>query len=178
LEAFKKLRDEGLKAMLLIVGDGPYRPVIEEKIQELGLGKGVRLVGHQDAVPEWLALMDALVLASYANEGVPQALLQALAMGKPVVAARTGGIPEVIVPEETGLLVPPRDSRALAQAMSRLAQDSSLREVLSQRGPQLVASRHSLEGMADALEALYAEIMETDPMPVPTALISRKKGVS
>jgi glycosyltransferase involved in cell wall biosynthesis len=178
LEAFKELREEVHQAFLLIVGDGPYRPVIEDKIQALGLGEEVRLVGHQDAVPEWLALMDAFVMASYANEGVPQALLQALAMGKPVVAATTGGIPEVIVPEETGLLVPPRDSRALAQAMSRLARDPALRETLSRRGPELVASRYSLDHMADALEALYAEIMETDPMPAPTALISRKKGAS
>jgi glycosyltransferase involved in cell wall biosynthesis len=82
----------------------------------------------------------------------------------------------VIVPEETGMLVPPKDSRALAQAMSRLAQDASLREILSRRGPQLVASRYSLEQMADALEALYASIMETNPEPVAPALVSQKKG--
>ncbi len=178
LEAFKQLREEGLDAVLLIVGDGPYRPVIEEKMNELGLGQQVRLVGHQDAVPDWLTLMDAFVLASYANEGVPQALLQALAMGQPVVATRTGGIPEVIVPEETGLLVPPRDSQALAQAMSRLVRDASFRELLGRRGPQLVASRYSLEQMADALEALYAGIMATNPAPVSPALVSDKKGAS
>ncbi len=135
-------------------------------------------MGHQDAVPDWLALMDAFVLASYANEGVPQALLQALAMGKPTVSTRVGGIPEVIIPEETGLLAPPRDSRALAQAMSGLIEDESLREALSRRGPQLVASRYSLEQMADALEALYIEIMETNPDPVSPALVSQKKGAS
>jgi glycosyltransferase involved in cell wall biosynthesis len=178
LEAFKELRQEGLNAILLIVGEGPYRPVIEEKISALGLGGAVRLMGHQNTVPEWLALMDAFVLASYANEGVPQALLQALAMGKPTVATRVGGIPEVIVPGETGLLAPPRDSRALAQAMSRLVQDESLREILSRQGLQLVASRHSLEQMADALEALYASIMATTPDPVSPALVSQKKGAS
>jgi glycosyltransferase involved in cell wall biosynthesis len=178
LEAFKQLREEGLAAMLLIVGDGPYRPVIEEKIQVLGLGEHVRLAGHQDAVPGWLALMDAFVLASYAHEGVPQALLQALAMGKPTVATRVGGIPEVIVPEETGLLAPPRDSWALAQAMSRLVQDEPFRKILRRRGPQLVASRYSLEQMADMLEALYASLMETNPDPVSPALVSQKKGAS
>ncbi len=159
LEAFRQVLDEGRKAILVIVGDGPYRPVIEDKIKELGLTEQVRLTGHQDKVPEWLALMDGFIQASYANEGVPQALLQALAMGKPVVATATGGIPEVIVPAETGLLSPPRDSRALAGAMSRLMEDGSLREKFSRRGPQAAASRHSLEKMADALEALYAEIM-------------------
>ena len=178
LEAFKQLRDGGLMAILLIVGDGPYRPVIEKKIQDLKLAEQVCLVGHQEAVPQWLAVMDVFILASYANEGVPQALLQALAMGKPVVATRTGGIPEVIVPEETGLLVPPRDSRALAQAMSRLARDASFREVLGRQGPLLVASRYSLEHMADALEALYIKIMGAEPLPAYSAPVSGKKGAS
>jgi glycosyltransferase involved in cell wall biosynthesis len=175
LEAFKQLLAEGLSAILLIVGDGPYRPVIEAKIQALGLGAHTRLAGHQDAVPDWLALMDAVVLASYANEGVPQALLQALAMGKPVAATTTGGIPEVITPGETGLLAPPRDSRALAQAMSRLAGDAALREVFRQRGPELVACRYSLERMADSLEALYAAIMATKTA---SPLAAGKKGAS
>ena len=178
LEAVKQLREEGLAAVLLIVGDGPYRPVIEAKIRELGLAGQVRLVGHQEAVPDWLALMDAFVLASYAHEGVPQALLQALAMGKPVVATRTGGIPEVITPGETGLLAPPQDSRALAQAMSRLARDGALREGLALRGPKLVASRYSLEQMADALEALYGDIMATDQAPASPAPFPDVKGAS
>ena len=126
-------------------------------------------MGHQDRVPKWLALMDAFVMASYAHEGVPQVLLQALAMGKPVVATRTGGIPEVIVPEETGLLAPPRDSQALAQVMSRLLQDRALQEKFSQQGPQVVASRHSLEQMADAIEAVYARIMGTSMTPAAPA---------
>lgn len=159
LEAFNHLVQEGLNAVLIIVGDGPYRPVIEERIHTLGLADTVRLVGHQDAVPQWLALMDAFVLASYAHEGVPQVLLQALAMGKPVAATAMGGIPEVIIPEETGLMAPPRDSRALARAMARLAQEPTLRAELSRRGPRKVASRYSLEQMADALEALYARLM-------------------
>jgi glycosyltransferase involved in cell wall biosynthesis len=119
--------------------------------------------------------MDVFVLASYAHEGVPQSLLQALAMSKPVVATRTGGIPEVVIPEETGLLAPARDSRALAQHMSRLMRDASLREKFSQQGTQ-VASRYSLDRMADALEALYAEIMPTNPLPTSSPQVFPAKG--
>ncbi len=176
LEAFQHLLEEGLKASLLIVGDGPYRPVIEEKIHTLGLDEQVRLVGHQEAVQEWLALMDGFILASYANEGVPQALLQALAMGKPVAAIRTGGIPEVIIPEESGLLAPPRDSQALAQVMARLVREPVLREKLSHQGPQVVASRYSLEQMAEAIEAVYAGIMATNPATAGSAVLPSKKG--
>ena len=178
LEALRYVLETCLTAILVIVGEGPYRPVIEEKIQKLGLTEQVRMVGHQENVPDWLALMDVFVLASYANEGVPQALLQALAMGKPVVATRTGGIPEVISPGETGLLAPPRDSLALAENMSRLAQNQSWRERLAQQGPQMVASRYSLDRMADALEALYTEIMSTNPMPTTSPQISRFQGDS
>ncbi len=120
LEALHRLATAGRRVALLIVGDGPYRQVIADKIQELGLTDRVRLVGHQDDVPRWLALMDAFVLASYANEGVPQALLQALAMARPVAAASAGGIPEVVEDGYTGLLAPPRDPQALARAMARL----------------------------------------------------------
>jgi glycosyltransferase involved in cell wall biosynthesis len=175
LEALKYLLEQGLAATLIIVGEGPYRPVIEEKVQGLGLAEQVRLVGHQEWIPDWLALMDVFVLASYAHEGVPQSLLQALAMSKPVVATRTGGIPEVVIPEETGLLAPARDSRALAQHMSRLMWDASLREKFSQQGTQ-VASSYSLDRMADALEALYAEIMPTNPLPTSSPQVFPAKG--
>jgi glycosyltransferase involved in cell wall biosynthesis len=177
LEALKYVLEEGLAAILVIVGDGPYRPVIEEKIQELGLAGQVRLVGHQENVPDWLALMDVFVLASYANEGVPQALLQALAMGKPVAATRTGGIPEVIT-RETGLLAPPRDSRALAQVMSRLARDAGWRERLGHQGPRVVASRYSLDRMADALEGLYGEIMPDRPKSASSWQMPRSQDAS
>jgi glycosyltransferase involved in cell wall biosynthesis len=80
-------------------------------------------------------------------------------MGRPVAATAMGGIPEVIIPEETGLLCPPRDSQALARNMARLAGEPLLREKLSREGPRAVACRFSLEQMADALEALYAKIM-------------------
>ncbi len=77
LEAFQKLIADGIRAFLLLVGEGPYRVVIEEKIAQLGIQHWVRLAGFKDQVAPWFALMDVVVLASYANEGVPQSLLQA-----------------------------------------------------------------------------------------------------
>ncbi|MCL6620974.1 MAG: glycosyltransferase [Syntrophobacterales bacterium] len=160
LEAVSRLVAAGRPAGLLIVGEGPYRPVIEAKIRELGLAAWVRLVGHQEDVPACLALMDAVVLASYAHEGVPQALLQALAMARPVVATRAGGIPEVIRGGQTGLLVPPRDPQALAQALIRLMEAPEEAQAFGRRGRELVAAHHSLERMADRLEEIYRELGE------------------
>jgi glycosyltransferase involved in cell wall biosynthesis len=160
LEAFKELLDRGAPAFLVLLGDGPYRPVIEAKVRELALPERVRLAGYHHEVAPWLALMDTVVLASYANEGVPQALLQALAMAKPVVGTNIGGIPEIILPGQTGLLVPAKDSRALAQAMHRLMEDRELGRQLGSRGRQLVQQNFSLEHMAAAVEAVYDRLVD------------------
>jgi glycosyltransferase involved in cell wall biosynthesis len=155
LEAFHELIEGGARAFLILVGEGPYRVVIEEKIEQLGLQHWVRLAGFRDQVAPWFALMDVMVLASYANEGVPQSLLQAMAMALPVIGTTVGGIPEVIVEEETGLLAPPRDARALAQVMEQLMSDPDRRRELGRRGRELVVERFSLEQMAAEIEAVY-----------------------
>jgi glycosyltransferase involved in cell wall biosynthesis len=113
------------------------------------------LVGFRDQVAPWFALMDVMVLASYANEGVPQSLLQALAMARPVIGTTVGGIPEVIVQGETGLLVPPREAGRLAQAMGRLMAEADYREALGRRGRELVVERFTMDQMAAEIEAVY-----------------------
>lgn len=158
LEAVQRLRQCGLPVRLLLVGEGPYREVLEAKIAELGLLDVVFLPGYQEDVPSWLALMDLFVLASYANEGVPQALLQAMAMAKPVVGTRCGGIPEIIRPQENGLLVPPRDSEALAAAIQKLLETPELQSHFGAKGLELVRARYSLEKMGESLEAVYAQV--------------------
>ncbi|MCK9375851.1 MAG: glycosyltransferase family 4 protein [Syntrophobacterales bacterium] len=155
LEAMHQLIETGVRAFLLLVGEGPYRVVIEEKIAQLGLQPWVRLAGYRDQVAPWFALMDVVVLASYANEGVPQSLLQAQAMARPVIGTMVGGIPEVVMEGDTGLVAPPRDAAALAGAMGRLMADANFRRELGQRGRQLVIERFSLEQMAAELEAVY-----------------------
>ncbi len=165
LEALKKLLDAGQPCSLLVVGDGPYQPVIEEHIAKLDLAGHVRLAGYQDRVADWLALMDALVMPSYAHEGVPQAVLQAMAMAKPVVATAVGGIPEVIIHEESGLLAPPKDAAALADAMALLLEDQALGEKLGQRGRSLVVKNFSLERMAERVEAVYDWVAGAAPHP-------------
>ena len=120
----------------------------------------MRLVGYQEDVAPWLALMEVVAMASYAHEGVPQAVLQALAMAKPVVGTTVGGIPEVIVPGETGLLVPPKDAAALAAALRRLDEQPELRTEMGRRGRELVKQKYSLEQMALAVERVYDLVWE------------------
>jgi len=163
LEALKELITGGAPAFLVVVGKGPYREVIRGCIRELGLGPWVRLVGYHDDVAPWLALMDAVVLPSYSNEGVPQALIQAMVMGRPVVGAAIGGIPEIVIPGQTGLLTPPRDPHALAQAMRRLMEDAELCARLGRGGRDLVCRRFSLESMAEQVERVYDGIVGGGP---------------
>ncbi|MFA7238913.1 MAG: glycosyltransferase [Sulfuricellaceae bacterium] len=141
---------------LLIVGDGPRREHLETRIQALapGLREKIHLVGHRDDVENALAAMDIFALPSYANEGVPQALMQAMAMELPVVSTAVGAIGE-LVDETSGFLVAPKEAAPLAQALARLLADAALREKLGQGGKQTVEKRYSLERMLDGMEAVF-----------------------
>ena len=162
LEALQEMVRGGEPAYFLVVGEGPYRVVIEAKVRELNLSTWVRFAGYQDEVAPWFALMDAVVLASYANEGVPQSLLQAMALGQAVVGTTVGGIPEVVIEGETGLLVPPRDGAALTLALRLLRDDEAHRRELGRRGRELVAERFSIEQMAAAVEAVYEAVISEE----------------
>jgi glycosyltransferase involved in cell wall biosynthesis len=106
--------------LVCVVGSGEHEARVAARVRELGLGDHVRLCGRQPhaLVPWWLAASDVLCLPSF-MEGCPNVVLEALAMGRAVVATRVGGIPEIVRDGETGLLVPPRDPEALADALAQ-----------------------------------------------------------
>jgi glycosyltransferase involved in cell wall biosynthesis len=133
----------GLEARLRIAGDGPDRPALEAEIDRLGLSN-VELLGTRDDVPELLAGADVFVLASD-SEGMPMSVLEAMAAGLPVVASAVGGVPELVRDGETGALVPPRDSAALAGALRRIVSDPALVDRLGEAGRQRVEREFSLE---------------------------------
>ena len=124
LDAASVLRRDGLRFTLLLVGDGPCRADIEDRIRELELGSMVRTLGslvHADAIA-LIGAADGMVLPSFA-EGLPLAVLEAQALGTPIVAATAGGVAEVIQHDRTGLLVRSHDHQALAVALRRLLED-------------------------------------------------------
>jgi glycosyltransferase involved in cell wall biosynthesis len=138
---------------LLFVGDGPYRRRLE--------GRGAILAGWRADIPDVLAASDIVALASRFGEGCPNAVLEAMAAGKAVVATRAGGIPEVVRDGETGLLVKPGDVDGLRAALARLAGDPALRRRMGEAGRALVAERHSVGAMVRAYEALYFKLTRT-----------------
>jgi len=142
-------------AHLVIVGDGPRRQHIEQRIRSLPQPERVSLLGQREDVADLLGAMDLFVLPSYGNEGVPQALMQAMAMGLAVVSTPVGAIEELVQDNETGCLVPPRNADALANGIIRLLRNPVLRHALGLAGRSAVAARFSQETMLDGMEAVF-----------------------
>ena len=155
VDAFAQLRAQGRDVQLLIVGDGPARPPVEAQVQAAGLASVVHFTGH-DAKPErWFPAMDLFALPSYANEGVPQALMQAMMVGLPCVTTLVGAIGEIASDGETALIVPPQDPAALAAALARLMDDAALRERLGRNARAFALEHCTLEAMCDAMEEVF-----------------------
>jgi len=143
-------------AMLVIVGDGPQREALEAQVRAAGLQQRVRFAGNQRDVVPWLQALDIFALPSYANEGVPQALLQAMLVELPCITTSVGGIGELALDGRTALVVPPQDVTALRAALERLMQDGESRKRLGASARRHCAERFSHQRMLDRMEAIYA----------------------
>lgn len=159
LEAVPLVLEKVPPARFLIVGEGPQQRNIQRWIEEMGLEETVVMTGHREDVPEVLAALDVVVSASTQAEGVPQSLVQALAMEKPVVATDVGGVGEIIRDRETGLLVPPANPKAMAEATLAILSDPEAARALGRRGRGLVERSYSLERMLDQVEAVYQDLI-------------------
>jgi glycosyltransferase involved in cell wall biosynthesis len=148
-------------ATLVIVGDGPQREALEAQVQSATLQSRVRFAGNQRDVVPWLQALDIFALPSYANEGVPQALMQAMLVGLPCVTTHVGGIGELARDGHTALVVPPEDVPALRGALQRLIGDEALRAKLGAEARRHCVERFSYQRMLDRMEAIYREAAAT-----------------
>ena len=153
LDAFAQLNRPGLQ--LLIVGEGPMREPISEKIAALGLGGRVTLTGQRTDPEHWLQALDIFCLPSYANEGVPQAILQAMLCALPIVTTPVGAILEAVSDNSSALVVAPRDAGALASAVGRLLDDPGLAAALGAAARRRASADFSMETMLDRMETLF-----------------------
>jgi len=145
------------QACFVIIGDGPLLGELRQMTSKLGIGLRVVFLGAREDVPECLAALDLFVLPSL-NEGMGRVLLEAMAVGCPVVATRVGGIPDIVADGTTGLLVPPRDERALAEAILTLLRDRSRRAAYGEAARRHVDGRFDVETMVRRVERLYDEV--------------------
>jgi glycosyltransferase involved in cell wall biosynthesis len=157
IAAMARLKHAPLRCVIL--GEGPERPRLEALIEDNGLAGTVRLLGEKDDVPSWLSAFDIYCLPSL-WEGLPNSLLEAMALGLPVAASSVDGVPEAVVDGESGLLVPPSDPAALADALTKLAGDSAARERFSAAAKETVRERFALSRMIFDYEAAYAAVLK------------------
>jgi glycosyltransferase involved in cell wall biosynthesis len=143
------------EARFMVIGDGSLRQRLELQADKLGIGEQVNFAGWRSDVPQLMAAMDVFVMPSL-FEGGPTTVLEAMAMGKPVVATRVGMVPEVVDDGRTGLVVDPGNARALADAVSLLLADDELRTSLGKRAREHAVHHFSIDLMVERYLAVFA----------------------
>jgi glycosyltransferase involved in cell wall biosynthesis len=163
LEAAAMLKPQYPDVRFLIVGETspmevPYLDELKQLADRHGVGDRVIFTGRRSDVPTLLSGVDVSVMPSL-NEALSNVLLESMAAGAPTVATRVGGTPEALVHEESGLLVAPGDSRALANAVGRLLDDRLLATQLGRAARQSIQDHFSVDRMVQSTEQLYTELL-------------------
>lgn len=157
IEAAGILKEKAPQIKLIIVGKGPLRMELDEQVKKTDVDDIVFFLGFREDVPRILASLDLFVLSSYL-EGLGTSIMDAMASRLPVVATEVGGIPELVTHEKTGLLVPPRDPRALAEAILKLYRDRKLAASYGEEGYRVVHEKYSSRAMAKKIIKEYEHI--------------------
>jgi L-malate glycosyltransferase len=160
LTAFKEAFRSHPSIRLLIVGDGPLRKQLEMATRQLMMDQAVVFTGIRQDVFSLLQTSDIFVLPSQDREGLGVALIEAMAVGLPVIGTNLGGIPEVIEDGENGFLVSPRNPEQLAEALKKLVNDQTLRTGMGLRGRQMYEEKFTLPRMIRQIETLYDHFLE------------------
>ncbi len=162
LEAFQQIAEEFPNAHLVIAGDGDQRSALEVQVQTMLLGDRVHFLGWRSDLQSVLRGLDVLLMPSL-WEGFGLTLLEAMGARVPVVASHVSAIPEIVVHQETGFLVAPRDPEAIAYALRLLLADPLLRKHMGLNGEDRLETHFSLERMADQTAALYTRVLGQQP---------------
>jgi glycosyltransferase involved in cell wall biosynthesis len=167
LEAAQKLTEFCKNCRFMVVGDTIFNEKLLTKnnfvkyCEKLGISSHVIFTGHRSDIPHIMASLDVLTLATEA-EPFGRVLIEAMAAGKPVIATNAGGVPEIVLDGQTGILVPPRDSHALAAAMLTLVRDSKLRRKMGECGRKRAEINFSNKTMIEKVEQLYSQLISKE----------------
>lgn len=143
----------------VLVGDGPQEPSLRAQAAALNLDGRVTFAGRRTDVEDWLRAFDVFALPSTGNEGIPQALMQAMATGLPVVSTPVGAIPEILTEDKTGLFVKPENAEDLARGIAKMLGDPASASRLGEAGRELVERKHTTAAMLDAMEAVFEQAL-------------------
>jgi glycosyltransferase involved in cell wall biosynthesis len=158
LDAFQQVHARAPHARLLLIGEGSERDALTAKVGTLNLNGSVQFLGVRSDIPALLATSDVVTLASF-REGLPMALLEAMAAGKPVVATRVGSIPDVIKDGRSGLLFPSGDTNELAQALHIMVGDAQKRREFGAEGFKSVQSGYSFDRTLELYHQVYTQAL-------------------
>ena len=156
IRGFARVRSSRPAVRLVLVGAGETG-ALEQVARELGVADSVIFAGPRADVPELLGFCD-LYINSSRFEGMSNTILEAMAMGRPVIATAVGGNTELVREGETGFLVPPADPVRLGETMERLLSEPELARRMGERGRSIIEGEHALRGMVEAYEGLYLEV--------------------
>jgi glycosyltransferase involved in cell wall biosynthesis len=159
IRAFKEIRKEMPQARLVIVGEGYLMDSLQTLASQLQLSDAVIFTGFLEEIPQIIATFDVAVLPSY-FEGMGRVLLEAMAMEKPVVGTRVGGIPDLIEEGLNGFLVSPGSSKELASAVLKILSDKALAAKMGQEGRKKMTDRFSAESMVRSIEEVYRDLLK------------------
>lgn len=157
LEALRILRNLNQNVTLIFVGDGPLRGHLEAEVKRLGLKQSVRFAGHQEQSYDFINMMDIFVLPSL-HEGIPMVLLEALALKRPIIASRVGGIPEVVSHGQSGMLVSPANADELAAGLRDMVQDRAKATAFGIAGRSQVEQEFNASIMANRTATMYRSL--------------------
>ena len=158
IRAVSLLHKQGHEVQLLVAGEGPLEADLRKLSGDLGVAADVVFAGFRTDIPELTEAVDIAVLPSH-FEGMGRVLLEAMARGKPVVATTVGGIPEIVLHEKTGILVPPGNAEQLAGALERLICDRALRSELGHRGRDRIDDCFSSRRMVEETAEVYRQVL-------------------
>ena len=154
IRAFATALEQLPNIRMVLTGEGDQRNFLSSLVSKLGISEQVEFLGVRNDVPELLGAADSVLMPSL-TEGFPRTAIEAMAAGKPVIATNVGGTPEAIIDGETGILVPARDSDALASAIVRLVGDSDLQARLGAAGRERAAQNYSVDKYVSRLDEMY-----------------------
>lgn len=161
IEAAARVLQQAPMARFLIAGEGPERDKLWAHIHQANLRKQFLMLGHRDDIPHVMAALDLLTVTSTGTETLTQVIPQAFAMNTPVVATNVGGIPDIVIHHQTGLLIPPKHPQATAEAILWHIEHRQRARELAQAGHRLVVERYSSQATLHRTERLYEHLLET-----------------
>jgi glycosyltransferase involved in cell wall biosynthesis len=163
IQAIALMGEHAARCYFLFCGDGSCKAQLEKQAQALNLEDRIRFAGFRKDIQDIFQAMDMLILPSH-SEGLPNVVLEAFSFGKAVVATSAGGVPELVENGKSGILVPPKDPKLLAAAITKCAEDAALRKALGIAARDTTRLRFNFADQAKRLESIYAEILGSKPV--------------